>query len=272
MFLVFLTISTNAQKFGTLSGTIRVGGGIYGTVYSYCAPVTLALCTALSFTDFTVEDANNWSNEQHGFFRFFNIGGDVLIPNWSMSSSNINIELLRPYESYQEDSFLDGGMKQYTTYLGYYFNWKSLSTRFGGYFGADYEWKNFVIHYPYPNVAYNKIHSVVPSVGLRYRLLSPMTEIGGFPFNVVFEAGLSYVICIKYKNNCGYGSDALNNGFRSMLGVAITTNRFGAIHVRWSKDLYNIFNEDYAATDGFLYNNTITNDFSCISIGWAIFL
>lgn len=266
--LLSLTITANSQSFGTWSGTIRIGGGTYGTVYSYVTPVTVGLLRAFKFTEWDDKDFQNWSNEEHGVFRFFNIGGDILVPSWSMMASNTDIELLRG----DDDNFLNDAVNQYTYYLGYYFNWRSIFTRFGMFFGADYEWKNFDIHYPYPNVSHNKIHSLVPTLGLRFRLISPMKEIEGVPFNIVLEGGLSYVVNIKYDNYDGYDLDALNNGFRPMLGISITTNRFGSIHLRWTKNLFNLFNNDYEADNGPLQNNEIINDFGCYSIGWAIFI
>lgn len=266
--LALLSINVHSQNFGTFSGTIRVGGGLYGTVYSYVTPVTVGLLQAFKVTGF---DANNWSNEQHSFLRFFNIGGDILVPNWTMTASNNNIELHRPLEDYQTN-FLNHTVRQYTNYVGYWINWRSHFSGIGGFFGIDYEWKSFMIFYPYPNSSYNKIQSIVPTVGLRYRLISPMKEIEGFPFNVVIEGGVSFVVNTKYDNSCGYGLDALNNGFRPMFGIAVTTNRFGSIHLRWTKDLYQLFNKNYKAADGFLFNNEIANSFSCFCIGWAIFI
>lgn len=263
---------SNSGKYSTWSGTIRLGGGLYGTMYSYITPVTVGLLRAFKFTEWTGKDFQNWSSEQHGAFRFFNIGGDILVPNWSMTATNANIELLRPLEDYEVDGFLDGGLKQYTTYLGYFFNWRAQLSGFACFFGADYQWLNFRIHYPYPNCSYNKIHSLVPTIGLRYYLIDHLKEAEIFRFNIVLEAGMSYIFHIKYENTDGYGLEALNNGFRPMLGIAITTSRFGSIHLRWTKDLYNLFNKDYSATKGFLYNNEIDNTFSCLCIGWTIFI
>ncbi len=267
-----LNSKTNPGKFSTWSGTIRLGGGLYGNLYSYLTPVTVALLRACKFTDWSDKDFQNWSSEQHGAFRFFNIGGDILLPNWSITASNANTEILRPLEDSEVDGFLDGGLKQYTTYIGYFFNWRSQFSGFGCFFGADYQWTNFLIHYPYPNCSYNKIQSIVPTVGLRYYMINHLKESEIFKFNIVLEAGMSYVINTKYDNTDNYGLEALNNGFRPMLGVAITTSRLGSIHLRWTKDLYNLFNKDYQAAKGFLYNNEVDNTFSCTSIGWTIFI
>lgn len=265
--LTLFSINSYSKEFGTLSGTVRVGGGLFGSTYAYGVPVIVALLQAFKVTDF---DANKWSNEQHSVLRFLNIGGDIVVPNWSISSSNNNIEILRPLEDYQADGFLVG--KQYTSYIGYYLNWKSMFSGLGFFGGLDYEWRNFVLHYPYPNMSYNKIQSLVPALGLRYRLISPMKEIEGFPINIVLEAGISYVINTKYTNSDNYSLKALNNGFRTIVGIAITTNRFGSLHVRWTKDLYNIFNKNYSASQGPLFNNVISNNFNSFSIGWAIFI
>lgn len=261
---------SNSGNYSTWSGTIRLGGGNYGTMLSYFEPLLWGIGVAIP--EFDVNKFNERLNEKHTFFRFINIGGDILVPNWSMTATNANIELLRPLEDYEVDGFLDGGMKQYTTYIGYFFNWRAQRSGFACFFGADYQWLNFSIHYPYPNCSYNKIHSLVPTIGLRYYLIDHLKEAEIFKFNIVLEAGMSYMFHLKYENIDGYGLEALNNGFRPMLGIAIATSRFGSIHLRWTKDLYNLFNKDYQATKGFLYNNEIDNTFSCLCIGWTIFI
>lgn len=269
IFLSLFSLNSYSQEFGTLSGTIRFGGGTYGTGFSFGTPLIVGILQAFHLSDF---DCNDWASEQHSVLRFFNVGGDILVPNWSITSTKGNLQLHRPLEDYEVDGFWGDELKQYTSYFGYYLNWRSHFSRWGGYLGIDYEWRNFLVMYPYPNVAYNKIHAIVPAVGVRYRLINPLNEIQGVPFNIVLEGGISYVINTHYDNNEGYGLEALNNGARPMIGVAITTNRFGSIHLRWSKDSFDLFNSGYEATKGFLNNNIIHNDFSCVSIGWALFL
>ena len=171
--------------------------------------------------------------------------------------------------------------------MGYNINWKDPFSRFGFYFGADYELRKFSLDYTY-KAPYqydhwsvnNEIQSLVPSAGIRYRLISPEKEIEGFPINVVLEAGVSYSIILNFKNDIGnnsldsYSKDALNNGFRTQLGVALTTNKYGAIYARWIKDLYNLYNNDYIATDrnGYLYSTEINTSTSYFSIGYSTFL
>lgn len=216
---------------------------------------------------------SNWLNENHKFFRFFNLGYDILIPIWSMASSNESVELQRPFDN----SGLENN--KYTSYVGYQLNWRSPFSRLGFYGGIDYEWRRFYLshkvdipgQYEYWGVK-NNIQSLVPAAGIRVRLVEPAKEIEGFPINVVVELGLSYAIALKYENDVEYGLDAINNGFRTQLGLSITTNRFGSLHVRWNKDLYTIFNNGYIATKGFLSNNEIKNNFGYLSVGWATFL
>ncbi len=270
--LITSSISANAQNFSTLTGTFRFGGGLYGSIYSYGTPVTIGLLQALKASGVDVGfDLEKWSTDEHTLFRFFKISGDFLIPCWSMTSSNIPIELQRTFEDSQTNS-LNHSVRQYTNFIGYWLNWKSMFSRIGFWGGIDIEWRSFVIYYPYPNMSYFNIRSYVPSCGVRYRLFSPIQEIEGIPFNIVFEGGLSYVINTSFYNSEGYDKNALNNGFRPMFGIVITTNRYGSIHLRWTKDLYNLFNNDYSATKGPLFNNEIHNDFSCYSIGWSIFI
>ena len=280
--LTSITINVNSQNFSTWSGSIRTSGmwGLGFTVPEYA--VWLTRLGFKDYHDYHSGDASvsGWLHENHKFFRFFNVGYDFLFPYWIITSSSNEIELVYSYKhfSFVSETF---GKGNYINYLGYIINWRSPFSKYGLYFGIDYEWRCFALSYLrswgntssfYQSTSHNEIHSLVPFVGIRYRLISPEKEIDGFPINIVLEAGMSYAAVIKYENDVGYTADALKNGFKSLLGVAITTNRFGSLHVRWTKDLYNLFSNDYIATDGFLYNNELKNNFSCISIGWATFL
>lgn len=264
--LTSFTINANSQNFSPLSGTVRIGMPLYP--WGLCAAAYMGSATLIE-QGFKLKSptAANWLSSNHNFFRFFNMGYDYLIPCWSMDFANSGMELQRPYNGDFEND-------QYINYVGYFLNWSSRFSRFGFYFGADYEWRRFLISYPpnqYRLPSSNEIHSLVPSIGLRFRLINPEREIEGLPINIVLEAGVSYAVVIKYENKESYNDDVLNNGFRSLVGISIATTKFGSLHVRWSKDIYQLFKNDFIATDGFLYNNEISNDFSCISIGWATF-
>lgn len=289
--LASIATSGHSQSFGTLSGTIRYSGGLLGGAMLFSPMMT----SWLLFEGFSDKGNggyfSDWIRDNHlSFLRFFNAGYDYLIPQWSMTFSNDDIKL-GPIYATKDNTFheLFFTNDNYINYIGYYINWKDQFSRFGFYCGIDYELRKFSLeyksnipnHYNYWHT-HNEIQSLVPSVGLRYRLISPEKEIDGFPFNVVVEAGLSYAIVVNYKNDVDYRTDswnnysidALNNGFRTSIGIAITTNKWGALYVRWGKDLYNLYNNDYIATDnkGYLYNNEIKNNFSYFSIGYATFL
>lgn len=270
--LISIAISANSQNFRTWSGSFRFGGGLYGTIYSYVTPVTISLLHILNTSGLNIGfDVDKWSKDEHTFYRFLKISGDVLIPNWTIYASNMAVEIQRPFDDSQTNS-LNHSVRQYVNFLGYYLNWRSTFNRIGGWLGCDIEWRSFLVNYSNSIISYNNIRSYVPSCGLRYRLISPMKEIEGFPFNIVLEGGLSYVYNTSYYNSDGYNKDALNNGFRAMLGIAVTTNSYGSIHLRWTKDLYNLFNNDFSATKGPLFNNELYNQFSCYSFGWSIFI
>lgn len=259
----------HSSGFSTLSGTIRIGFPIFPWGVASVAIMGVANLVQEGFLleDFTI---SNWMKGNHNFFRFFNMGYDYLVPQWSVASPNNEIELIRPYRHYT-----DLGGNSYIYYVGYYLNWRSQFTRFGFYCGIDYEWRTFMLSYPpnqYRLPMLSEIQSLLPACGVRYRLIDPMKEIDGFLFNIVLEAGITYAYVIKYENDEKYDIDALNNGFKSLIGVSITTNKFGSIHVRWSKDLYQVFNRNYKATYGILRDYEITNNFGCISIGYATFL
>lgn len=273
--LATIPFHANSQNFSSLSGTIRLGGlgWVWGTVAGAYMGSACLIQQGFMLEKPTV---SNWLHENHNVFRFFNLGYDVVVPMWSIISSNEVIELQRPV-SFQDNTA--HGNDHYMSYVGYYFNWRSPFSRFGFYCGMDYEWRRFdLVHtidepYNYQHWrANNNIQSLVPAAGVRIRLIDPSKEIEGFPINIVLEAGVSYAAVIKYENNKGYGKDAVNNGFRAVAGLSITTNKYGSLHLRWTKDLYNLYNNNYNATEGFLLNNEIKNNFSYFSIGWATFL
>ena len=282
--LASITISANAQNFSSLSGTVRLSCGWVGDAV-FSVPVYSVWLTRLGFFLDGKGTFSGWIRQNHNtFLRFFNVGYDIIIPQWTMTSANKSIEIMRPFTKNFSDIYDFFGGNNYIHYIGYYFNWKDPFSRLGYYAGADYEWRNFAVAYQseadfIKHTSHHEIRSIVPAAGVRFRLISPDKEIEGFPINVVLEAGLSYAIVTNYKNRKDfsseegsfYGADALNNGFRVNVGVYITTNKFGSIHVKWNKDLYNLYSNKYVATEGFLADDEIKNNFSNFTIGWASF-
>ena len=288
--LITFAMNVNSQSVSPWSGTIRFSGGFLGVAMLYC-PMFTGWLLYEGFSPkgygFTYLD---WARDNHlSFLRFFNACYDFRFPHFSMSFSKNNIKVDHIY-SQSDNTFVDLFFTNdsYSNYIGYYLNWTDKFSKMGFYLGMDYELRKFSLeyksdipdqyHYWHSNI---EIQSVVPSVGLRYRVISPEKEMDGFPFNIVLEAGISYAVVINYEdkltrtdNLTNYSIDVLNNGFRSLLGVAITTNEWGSLYVRWTKDFYNIYNNEYIANDkdGYLYGNEIKNSFSCISVGWATFL
>lgn len=280
-----ITISAYSQNFSSLSGTVRVSCGWVGDAV-FSVPVYSVWLTRLGFLLDGDATFSGWIRQNHNtFLRFFNVGYDFHFPQWTMTSANNSIEIMRPFTSNFSDIYDFFGDRNYIHYIGYHFNWRDPFSRWGYYAGADYEWRNFALAYQSEedairHTSHHEIRSIVPAAGVRFRLISPEKEIDGFPINVVVEAGLSYAIVANYKNRKDfstedtnfYSKDAINNGFRANVGIIISTNTYGSIHIRWNKDLYNLYNSNYAASEGFLLNNVIKNNFSCISIGWATFL
>ena len=297
--LTSITINADSQNFNTLSGTIRFSGGGLGAMMVLSPTMTTAICYA-AFSDRSYgADIPGWIRNNHlSFLRFFNAGYDYVIPQWSITFSNDEVKLGQIVAS-DDNTFHDLFFTNdcYVNYMGYFINWRDPFSRFGIYCGADYELRKYSLDFSsysshwnnqyYHCLIYNEIQLFVPSVGLRYRLIGPDKEIEGFPFNIVLESGFSYAIVLGFKNDVASGEvlenytiDALNNGFRTQLGIAITTNKFGSLYLRWAKDLYNLYNNDFIATDnnGYLYNkelkyhNVVKTSFSFFSIGWATFL
>lgn len=290
---VVLSVCTNGytQNFSTFSGTIRFSGGLLGGAMVFSPMMTSWLVYEGFSPNGYGGGVSDWIRDNHlSFLRFFNAGYDFLFPQWSMSFSNNDIKLGQ-ISAANDNTFNDLFFTNdcYINYIGYYINWRDPFSRFGFFFGADYELRKYSLEYKsdisgqynYWHVD-NEIQSFVPSVGVRYRLISPEKEVDGFPFNVVIEAGVAYTIVLDYKNDVKYSTDALgkynidvlNNGFRSQLGIVVTTNKYGSLYLRWTKDFYNLYNNEYIATDskGYLYNNEVRTNLSCFSIGWATFL
>lgn len=288
--LLFTSVLYNgySQSFSTWSGTIRFSGGLLGGAMIY-SPMMTSWLLYEGFSD-KGNGGNilDWVKDNHlGFLRFFNAAYDFVIPQWSMTFLDNNIESGRIYAS-KGNTFHDLFFTndKYINYIGYQISYKDLFSRLGIFGGIDYELRKFSLEYKLDNpMDYhfwhrnNEIQLLVPTIGIRYRIISPEKEIEGFPFNVVFETGLSYAIVLKYvtfpygRNYSDYDG-TLKNGFRTQLGIAITTNKLLSVHIRWTNDLYNLFDNAYVVTDseeGLLKYNIKTN-LGCFSIGLATFL
>lgn len=296
--LLSISIISNSQNFSALSGTIRFSGGLLGGAMMY-APMSMGFLIGGGLKgSFGLDFPNVIRNNHLSFLRFYNAGYGFVIPQWSITFSNDEVKLGQITAS-DDNKFHDLFFTNdcYINYIGYNINWRDPFSRFGLYCGADYELRKYSLDFSsysshwynqyYHCLIYNEIQLFVPSVGLRYRLIDPDKEIEGFPFNIVLESGISYAIILGFKNEVhsgealeNYTINALNNGFRSQLGIAITSNKFGSLYLRWAKDLYNLYNNDYIATDnkGYLYNkelkyhNVVKTSFSFFCIGWATFL
>ena len=286
--LLSICVNGHTQNYNTFSGTIRFSGGFVGdALFAVFMILPRAIHEGLKQEGYA-DTFSGWLHANHlSFLRFSNNGFDILYPQWTMSFSNddIKLEQTSTGRNYKLQLLFDN--RCYINYLGYHLNWRDPFSRFGFSFGMDYELRKFNLWNKYYRDGQyhfwsidNKIQSLVPSLGLRYRLISPGKEVDGFPVNMVLEVGISYAIAISFEND-GYTDshnvyciDALNNGFRSLLGIAITTNKYGSLYLRWTKDLYNLYNNDYIANDnkGYLYNNKVTTNLSCLCIGWATFL
>ena len=149
--LTSITINANSQNFNTWSGTIRFSGGLLGAGMVFSPMMT----TWMLYEGFKFRYGDDgykngasfsgWMRDNHiGFLRFFNAGYDFLVPQWSMSFSNDNIKLDRFYARF-DNTFHDLFFwdDHYINYMGYSINWKDPFSRFGFYFGADYELRKF---------------------------------------------------------------------------------------------------------------------------------
>lgn len=192
---------------------------------------------------------------------------DLHIPAWSLTQSGNDV----PLEKADWWSILYPDLiHNYNFAVGYEFSWKSLEIPLGAYVGADVEWRQ--ICFKEGMIAgKHRMTFFVPSAGLRFRLLG-----NGFErknsWNIVLDCGAAYSYAMKYKNFYQWDTNALGNGFRPRIGLIFSTLDHGSFYVRWEKDMYELFNNDFTLPDGRKPFDNMHSEFYSIILGWALFI
>lgn len=192
---------------------------------------------------------------------------DFHIPGWSMSQFDEDIPLAAPdwWSIFYPDMVHD-----YNFSIGYEFSWKSLLMPFGAYFGLDFEWRQLCIDKG-TLTGKHRVRAFLPSAGVRLYLLGNRFE-REHSWNIVADCGGSYNIPVWYSNFFNWSIDALGRGFRSRLGIGVSTLDYGCLYIRWEKDLYNFFNTDFCLPDGRHPFENQSNLFSSIIVGWSLLI
>ena len=153
-------------------------------------------------------------------------------------------------------NFMDQGWKSPTSRsVGYELSWSGRRIPVGLFVGVDYEYRQVnIADFDLPLCGRHVISSVIPSAGLRYRILGTQFE-SEHNWDIYLEGTVANVRNIKYKNALNiYSVDATESGMRYAVG-------FGAVafngvfppvcfFIRYSWDDFNFFNAEYVAPDG----------------------
>lgn len=128
-----------------------------------------------------------------------------------------------------------------------------------------------IMDFDIPLTGIHRVSSVIPSVGIRWKLLG--NRFGAMHnWNIVLEGMLSDVHNTKYKNAYGlYGLDATNSGVRYTLGVGYATINSETLSASWflryAWDTFTFFNVDYIAPDGSRPFAGLSNTWGRVTLG-----
>lgn len=204
--------------------------------------------------------------KKHPVLRWLSVSieMDFHIPAWSMSQGGNDLPLASP----RWWGFLAADLKHdYNFSYGYEISWVSKVVPVGAYIGIDYEWRQVCLEEGLL-AGRHQTQAILPSAGIRVHLLGIGFE-RSHNWNIVLEGGASFNYATKYTSFFDWGRSAVNNGFRSRLGIAFSTQRFGAYYVRWEHDMYDFFNQNFSMPDGSKPFEGIRNDFNHVVFGWA---
>ncbi len=126
--------------------------------------------------------------------------------------------------------------------------------------GVGYEYKQLYFQNGFLE-GRHKTHACFPTAALQYYLLNPTKN----DFNIIVEAGASYIYNIKYKNPQDYSLEALNNGIRGRFRLMIGNTQKLMLIFQYEHDFYNYFNHNYSPDGGVSFPlDGIKNSFGAV--------
>lgn len=138
----------------------------------------------------------------------------------------------------------DWGMRSFSA--GYIVGYTSYTSPFGFAVEVDYEKQNWKAKLPGREDFENYCKQMVTPTGyLRFRIGSKEAD-----FNVLLEPGVKYNYAFKARGDYN-DKDYVNNGLTGIAGLGFYIKSMHLMwRIRYERDLFDFFNEDFVAPDG----------------------
>lgn len=250
----------NLSHFAKVHGSLKLRGN-GGYVALYAAAYTTMATMLLEEEDLTSVPVARWLLPTAEL--------DAHLPAWSLSRDGTDIPLGAPkwwtllYPNVRNN---------YNFSVGYELSAKFFRLPLGLYAGADFEWRNVNIQTGGVLSGLHKMTSFLPSAGIRIRVLG-----NGFErrhnWNIVLDCGTYYNLPLRYRSFTNWNTaEALGKGFRPRVGLIFSTVHNGSYYIRWEKDMYDLFNQDFTLPDGRKPFDGIHSSFYSIIFGFSLFV
>jgi hypothetical protein len=197
------------------------------------------------------------------FFQSENMWSSLILGNFSYSRYSIivkdkgeKIELekfkLKDYFSLKFSDLFNN------TNTGFKLGWQNNMYPIGGYIKIAYRYKKFSLKFPDENnYTTNKIHSIVPSLGLR---ITPILRGYDKTFYPILEVGVNYEYNFSYKGAYENNLNQINSGFTSSYSIGYGNTNYSkdGLYIREfviGVDIphYNTFNKNFTLDNGTTY-------------------
>mgnify|MGYP006916066213 CR=1 FL=1 len=162
---------------------------------------------------------------------------DIHVPKWKLYDANGEIPTQGP--DWWKCLLFGDFRHNYNFSLGYSLHWRSYDIPFGANFGVNYEWRGLYVKEG-ELAGFHKTSGVVPSATLSWFVLGNNFE-REYNWNIVAEAGASYVKTLFYNNPLQLGKDKVNSGWRGLAAIGFKYNR-DCFFLRYEMDFYDYFN------------------------------
>ena len=162
---------------------------------------------------------------------------DIHVPKWRLYDTNG--EILTQGPDWWKCLLFGDFRHNYNVSVGYSLHWRSYDIPFGANFGVNYEWRGLYVKEG-ELAGFHKTSGVVPSATLSWFVLGNNFE-REHNWNIVAEAGASYVKTLFYNNPLQLGKDKVNSGWRGLAAIGFKYNR-DCFFLRYEMDFYDYFN------------------------------
>lgn len=165
---------------------------------------------------------------------------DIHFPFWKLYDANGEIATQGP--DWWRCLLFGDFRHNYNFSLGYSLHWRSYDIPLGVNVGVNYEWRGLCVKEG-TLAGLHRTSGIVPAAELRWFVLGNSFE-REYRWNIVAEAGASYVKTLCYNDPLQLGKDKVNDGWRghAALGFLLDRILYCNIFLKYEWDCFNYFN------------------------------